>query len=108
MTLSEFDRVVQHVQLRKWLLRSLAAPVGVNISHHSAPGIDIGSTPVVRVKQAMMQLLQPAIEDGMRRLRSCWDIGNSCEECRTAFSLDPPTDLRPVEIVEVALASAAS
>ena len=107
MTLGELDGVMQHVQLWKRVLSGLRTPVLMDVDHHSAPSIDIGSTPVVRAEQAMMELLQPAGEDRVRCLYCCWDISNSCEECRTAFSLNPLADLRPVEVVEVALPTAA-
>ncbi len=59
MPLSEFDGVVQHVQLGERLGMGFRLPVLMDIAHCSAPGIDIARRPVVRVKQAMMQLLQP-------------------------------------------------
>jgi hypothetical protein len=58
----------------------------------------------------MMKLLQPAREDGVSgsgRSREGGGGSGSREECGAAFSLDPLTDLRPVEVVQVALASAA-
>ena len=66
MTLGEFDGVMQHVQLRKRVLRGFLTPVLMDITHHSTPSLDIGSTPVIRAKQAMMELLQPAGEDRVR------------------------------------------
>ena len=66
MALGEVDSMVQHVQLGKGVDGGFRSPVGVNITHHAAPGVDIGCRPVVGAKQAMMQLLQPAGEDGMR------------------------------------------
>ena len=36
------------------------------------------------------------------------DVGSGCEECSTAFSLDPLADFGPVEIVEIALPAATS
>lgn len=108
MTLSEVDGVMQHMQLWKWLRMCFRLPVLMNVAHHAAPCVDIGRCPVARAKQAMMQLLQPAGEDGVGGLRCCWDIGSSCEECGAAFPLDPLADLRPVEVVQVSSAAAAS
>ena len=65
MTLGELDGVMQHVQLRKRVLGGLQLPVLMDITHHSTPSLDIGSTPVIRAKQTMMELLQPAGEDGV-------------------------------------------
>ena len=65
MPLSKVDRVMQHVQLRKCSDGGFRSPVLMNITHHAAPGVDIGCRPVVGAKQAMMQLLQPAGEDGV-------------------------------------------
>src|SRR5680860_909012 len=90
--------------------RGLRSPVGVNVAHHAAPGIDIGCSPVARAKQAVMQLLWPAREDGVRRSSSSRGGGgcsSSREECGAAFLLDPLANLRPVEVVQVTLASAA-
>src|SRR5680860_1816797 len=59
----------------------------------------------------MMQLLQPAREDGVRGGgggREGGGSSSSCQHTRATFSLDPLTDLRSVEIVQVTLASAAS
>ena len=107
-SLDEVNGVMQHVQLGKCGLRGLCRPVGVNVAHHAAPSVDIGGSPLVRAKQAMMQLLQPAREDGVRGFRCYRDVGSSCEECSTALPLDPLADFRPIEIIEIALATAAS
>src|SRR4051812_30750614 len=66
MPLGEVDSMMQHVQLRERLGFGLGAPVLMNVAHHAAPRVDIGCRPVVRSKQAVMQLLQPAGEDRVR------------------------------------------
>ena len=65
MPLSKVDGVMQHVKLGEWLRMCFRLPVLMNVAHSSAPGVDVTSCPVVGVKQAMMQLLQPACEDGV-------------------------------------------
>ena len=107
-SLDEVNGVVQHVQLWKCVLSSLGTPVLMDISHHTAPCINIACCPSVRTKQAVMQLLQPARKDRVRGFRCCRDVGSGCEECSTAFSLDPLADFGPVEIVEIALPAATS
>jgi hypothetical protein len=50
----------------------------MNILHGGAPGVDIGCCPVVGVEQAMVQLLEPAREDRMRRGSSSREGGRRC------------------------------
>ena len=111
MSLGELDGVVQHVQLGEWLGMCFSLPVLMNIAHCSAPGIDICRCPLIGVEQAVVQLLQPAREDGVggsgggREGRGC---SNRRQHTRTALSPDPLADLWPIEIVQVTLASTAS
>lgn len=102
MALGKVNSMVQHVQLRESGNRCLRSPVLMNIAHHTAPGVDVGCGPDVRAKQAMMQLLQPAGEDGVGS-RCCCRDGRRCsgsrEECCAAFLLDPLADLGPIEVM---------
>src|SRR6478735_12206058 len=110
MPLSEVDRVMQHVQLGKGSLRGLCAPVLMDITHHAAPCLDLIAAPVTRAQQAMLQLLQPAREDGVRGSGGSRDVLLLCgcsEKSRAAFSPDPLADLWPVEVVQVSSATAA-
>src|SRR5690606_1956852 len=50
MPLSEVDGVMQHVQLGKGCLRGLCAPVLMNITHHTAPCVEIGRCPDISTK----------------------------------------------------------
>ena len=63
--------------------------------------------PLVLVQQMIVQLLQPAREDGVRGLVSAGQVllvSSSCAECCAAVLLDPLADLGPVELEQVTLA----
>ena len=86
-------------------------PVLMDIAHSSAPGVDIGWSPVARMEKRMMQLLEPAGEDGVGGLHTVGDgcrCFSSCEDVCTAFLLNELADLGPVEIIQVALSAASS
>ena len=111
MSLGEVNSMVQHVQLGEGGDGGLRSPVAVNITHHAAPGVDVGCCPVTRAQQAIMQLLQPAGEDGVRSGSSSREGGRRCGSCQhtgTAFLLDPFADLLSVEVIQVSGAAAAS
>ena len=111
VTLSELCRVSEHVQLREWLGVSFRLPVLLDVIDCGAPGIYVGWSPVARMEKRMMQLLQPAGEDGVRGLHTVGEscrCPSSCEDTRAAFFLDELADLRSVEIIQVALSSASS
>jgi len=110
MTLGEFQRVMQHVQLGERLRVCFRLPVLMDVIHCTAPCIDICCCPVARVKERMMQLLQPACEDGMRRSSGSGKgrgFSSSCQHTRAAFLPNPLADLWPVEIIEITLPAAA-
>ena len=89
----------------------LSSPVLMDVTHHTAPCINIARCPVVRVKQRMVELGEPTCEDGMSS-RSCsrerGRRSSSCDKCSTAFSFDPLTDLWSIQIVELTLTTATS
>jgi len=63
------------------------------------------------VQQMVVQLLQPALEDGEGGAGGCIDTAiarGSCQQCGAAILLETLANLRPVEIVKIALATAAS
>lgn len=111
MTLSELDGVMQHVKLRECSDGGLGTPVLMDVTHCSAPCIDICCGPVVGAKQAVMQLLQPAGEDGVGG-RGCSRQGDrgssSSQHTRAALPHDPFADLGSIEVVQVSCAAAAS
>jgi hypothetical protein len=111
VALSELDRVVQHVELRKCGLRGLGTPVLMDIVDCRTPIGELLRCPLALVQQMIVQLLQPACEDGVRCSDSSSDVAGSSsrsEECGAASLLDPLANLGPVEIIEITLASAAS
>ena len=88
------------MQLREWLGVSFGLPVLLDVVDGGTPGIDIGWCPVARAEERMVQLLQPAGEDGVRGLDAVSDgcrCSSSCEDTRGAFLLDELADLRSVE-----------
>ncbi len=102
MPLSEVDGVMQHMQLRESGNRCLRSLVLMNVAHDAAPCIDDCCSPLVGAEQAMMQLLQPAREDGVGSRSGSRDgrrCSGSSQHTRAAFLLDPLADLRPIEVV---------
>jgi hypothetical protein len=65
MPLGKFNGVMKHVQLREWGLTSLAGPVLLYILHCCAPILNLCWFPVLLVQQVIMQIFEPACEDGV-------------------------------------------
>ena len=111
IALGEVDGVLEHVQLRERLRTCFRLPVPLDVIDRHAPGIDVGCCPVTRVEERIVQLVQPTGEDGVGGLHTVGDGGcctSGCESTRAAFSLDELADLRSVELVQVADATATS
>jgi hypothetical protein len=62
MALSKFQRVSEHVELRKCSLTSLTGPVVLNILHCFTPILDLLCLPLFLVEEVFVQLLLPALE----------------------------------------------
>ena len=87
MALGELQRVAEHVQLGEGLGGGLAAPVLLDVVHRAAPRLDVVPLPFALVEEAIVKLLQPALEDGEGGLSRCGDavrLCGSCEEGRAA------------------------
>jgi hypothetical protein len=78
MPLSKLQRVAQHVQLGECILPSLSTPVLLDIVDCGAPLLDFLCCPVALVQQMIVQLLQPAGEDGVCRPCSSIDFASIC------------------------------
>lgn len=110
MTLGELQRVEQHVKLRECGLLGLRLPVLMDVIDRRTPVLDLLRSPLLFMEEMIMQLLQPAGEDGVGglllsseavRLLSC------CADTRTASLLDPLANLGPIEIIQITLPTAA-
>lgn len=105
--LGEVDGMEEHVQLGKSIAVRLRLPVLMDIRHHAAPDIDLLRCPVFGMKQrnSMVQLLEPASEDGVRRLGRVGHGGFcSCSRSRRQYTraallLDPLGDLLPIQLI---------
>jgi len=110
MPLGELQRVAEHVQLRECGLIGGGRPVLLNIIHCCTPILDLLWCPLSLVQEVIVQILEPSLEsreggflsDSEAFLHFCCNA-----ECSTALPLDPLADLRPVEVIQVALSTAA-
>jgi len=68
MALGELQRVEQHMKLRECGLLGLRLPVLMDVIDCFAPVLDLLRRPLLFMEEMIMQLLQPAGEDGVSGL----------------------------------------
>ena len=111
ISLSELQRVAEHVELRKCSLASLCTPVVLNILHCFTPVLDLLGFPFLLEEEMIVQLLQPALEGGISGFLSGSEgslLFSSCAECAAAILLDPFANLGSVELKYISATAAAS
>ena len=110
VALGELQRVAEHVKLGKGGLLGLRTPVLMDIIDCFAPILDLLRRPLLLVEEMIMQLLQPAGEDGVSGLllgSEAVHLLSCCADTRTALLLDPLANLGTIELEQITLAAAA-
>ena len=99
------------MKLRECGLLGLRLPVLMDIIDCFTPVLDLLRRPLSFVKEVIMQLLQPAGEDGVGGLLLGGEavlLLSCCANTRTASLLDPLANLGPIELEQITLAATAS